>query len=171
MRLEPLALREQGASHSSSEPTLAYTSPGCCPGLHAGSAERAPGWCPRPASRWSRPRCRARSLFPAGSPAAGRRGDTEGQQVPERKPPRQHRGRGGPCHHLPHLSVKSRLREGGTRRTGRNPAPGTCSRWPGQLLGERRGGARDCSTAKQYCTEGQLCPPHRRPGVTASWSR
>lgn len=40
-------------------PGPASTSPEHCPGPRAGSAERAQGWYPLPASRWSRPRCRA----------------------------------------------------------------------------------------------------------------
>lgn len=63
---------EQGALPTAPRaPPYPHPSPGRCPGLHAGSAERAPGWCPLQASHWSRPHCRARSLSPASGPAEG----------------------------------------------------------------------------------------------------
>ena len=54
-------------------PPRACASPGCRPGLHAGSAVPAPGWCPRRASRWSRPHCRAPLLFSGGEEAETQR--------------------------------------------------------------------------------------------------
>lgn len=92
--------RPQGLPQTPARPAPASTSPECCPGLRAGSAERAPGWCPLPASHWSRPRCRAQSLFPRQGKWSQQRERQETQGVSKCQGGHfpDSTERGAPCH-------------------------------------------------------------------------
>lgn len=127
-------------------------SPGRCPGLRAGSAERAPGWCPLPASHWSRPHCRARSLFPASGPAEGE--ETGSQQGLGRRLPDSTK-----TGHLVTVSLTSPVKQA-ERREGQGERAETLLPAPALDDPASYCEKRDAAWEKQYSPKAS---PHNRP--------